>query len=184
MVEPILDFWFGERARPLWFATDPAFDAEIRSRFATTLLEAASHNLDHWSATADGALALIIVLDQFPRNLHRGSARAFAHDAKARALAERAIAAGFDRAVPLDRRRFIYLPFQHSEDLADQERSVELFSQWADEHPVHDRAGAQEEMTYVHAHHEAIRRFGRFPYRNAALGRTSTPAELAYLAAR
>lgn len=178
MLEAVLEFWFGERARTLWFATDPAFDAEIRSRFGDAVDEAASGNLDAWSSSAGGALALIIMLDQFPRNLHRGSARAFAHDARARALAAHAIASGFDRAVPLDRRRFFYLPYQHSEELADQERSVELFSRWADEHPAHDRANADDEMTYVHAHHDLIRRFGRFPHRNAALGRASTAAEL------
>ncbi len=178
----MLGFWFAERARTLWFATDPAFDAEITARFSDAVDQAARGGLDSWRSESDGVLALIIMLDQFPRNMYRGAARAFAHDAKARELAGHAIVHGLDRAVPLDRRRFIYLPFQHSEVLADQERSVELFSRWASEHADPERAVADDEMTYVLDHHDIIRRFGRFPHRNAVLGRTSTEAELAFLA--
>lgn len=178
----VLEFWFGDRARARWFAREPAFDEEIRSRFGAIVDAAATGACDHWIASGDGALALVILLDQFPRNLHRGSARAFAHDAQARDVAASAIASELDVTAPLDRRRFFYLPFQHSEALPDQVRSVELFSRWASEHPAASRADADDEMTYVHRHHEIILRFGRFPHRNAALGRSSTAAELAFLA--
>jgi len=175
----VLELWFSDRARALWFDKDPVFDDEIRQRFGPVISAAASGALDAWMADGDGALALTIVLDQFPRNIHRGSARAFEHDSRARDVADRAIQRQLDLAVPLDRRVFFYLPFQHSESLADQDRSVELFSRWAKQHPG---ATADDEMIYVLRHHEIIRRFGRFPHRNAALGRGSTPAELAFLA--
>jgi uncharacterized protein (DUF924 family) len=178
----VLAFWFGDRARARWFARDPAFDEDLRARFGAVVDEAASGACDHWAASGDGALALVILLDQLPRNLHRGSARAFATDAHARRVAAGAIANQLDVTAPLDRRRFFYLPFQHSESLPDQVRSVELFSRWASEHHGASRADADDEMTYVHRHHEIILRFGRFPHRNAALGRSSTAAELAFLA--
>lgn len=178
----VLAFWFGDRARRLWFATDPAFDAEIRTRFGGLIDDAASGALDPWTATGDGALALVVALDQFPRNIHRGSPQAFEHDAQARRVAERASASGFDLAAPLDRRMFFYLPFEHSESLADQDRSVALFSRWVADHPAEQRAYADDQMTYVVRHHEIIRRFGRFPHRNAVLGRASTADEIAFLA--
>ena len=178
----VLEFWFGEPARSRWFASQPAFDDEIRSRFGELVGAAAAGALDPWAATGEGALALTIALDQFPRNIHRGTPAAFAHDARARAVAGGAIDRGLDRAVPLEHRMFLYLPFEHSEALADQDRSVALFSRWAGEHPEPRRAWADDQMTYVVRHHEIIRRFGRFPHRNAILGRASTPAELAFLA--
>jgi uncharacterized protein (DUF924 family) len=177
----VLEFWFGEPARSLWFATRPTFDDEVRSRFGAVVAAAAAGELDPWAADPGSALALTIVLDQFPRNIHRGTPAAFAHDARARAVADRAIQRRFDLAVPLDRRIFFYLPFQHSEVLADQDCSVKLFTRWASEHPEDRRAHADDEMTYVIRHHEIIRRFGRFPHRNAILGRASTPDEIAFL---
>jgi uncharacterized protein (DUF924 family) len=177
----VLAFWFGEPARSLWFASRPAFDDEIRSRFGAVVTAAASGALDGWASSGDGALALTIALDQFPRNIHRGTPAAFAHDARARQVAGRAIDHGFDLAVPLDRRMFFYLPFEHSEALADQERSVELFARWVGEHPEARRADADDQMTYVVRHHEIIERFGRFPHRNAILGRASAPDEIAFL---
>ena len=177
----VLEFWFAERARKRWFATDAAFDAEIRSRFGELAEDAARGALDRWVETADAALALVIALDQFPRNLHRGSPAAFAHDAQARRAADRAIEHGFDLASALERRTFFYLPFEHSELLADQERSIALFTRWAAEHPEALRAQAEDQLSYAVRHHEIIQRFGRFPHRNRILDRTSTADELAFL---
>jgi uncharacterized protein (DUF924 family) len=177
----VLDFWFGDHARARWFAKDPAFDTAIRTRFATAIAAATAGELDGWAADPASALALTILLDQFPRNIHRGSPCAFEADAHARRIAAAAIDLGFDRATPLDRRMFFYLPFQHGESLADQDRSVELFSQWAAEHIGDARAAADEDLGYALHHREVIQRFGRFPHRNAALGRASTPEELAFL---
>jgi uncharacterized protein (DUF924 family) len=177
----VLEFWFAERTRKLWFATDAAFDAEIRSRFGSAADDAARGALDAWAETADAALALVIALDQFPRNLHRGTAAAFAHDAQARRAAGSAIERGFDAAMALDRRTFFYLPFEHSELLADQQRSIALFTRWAAEHPEPLRAQAEDQLSYAVRHHEIIQRFGRFPHRNRVLDRTSTAEELAFL---
>jgi uncharacterized protein (DUF924 family) len=178
----VLTFWFADRARALWFSRSDAFDAEIRERFGATAAAAAAGELDAWGSDGDGALALIVVLDQFPRNLHRGSPLAFAGDARARAAASAAIDRGFDLAAPLDRRAFFYLPFEHSELLADQDRSVELFGRWVEAHPEDNRAGAEDQMTYAVRHREIIERFGRFPHRNAVVGRDSTAEEIAFLA--
>jgi len=177
----ILEFWFTEPARSLWFATRPAFDDEIRSRFGAVVDAAAAGELDGWAADAAGALALTIVLDQFPRNIHRGTPAAFAHDARARAVAHRAVERGLDRDVPLDRRMFFYLPFEHSELAVDQGQSVALFARWVSEHAPDQRAYADDQMTYVVRHHDIIRQFGRFPHRNAILGRASSPDEIAFL---
>lgn len=186
-VDEVIDFWFGGpgsdergRHRPVWFRKDErylpdVFDAECRERFLATYEAAAQGALDHWLESADGALALIVVLDQFPRNIFRGAARAYAADAKARAAAELTLERGFDRAAPATVRVFFYLPFEHSEELVDQERSLELFQQF--------EGSERGEIVLESArrHHEIIARFGRFPHRNAALGRESTPEELAFL---
>ena len=123
----------------------------------------------------------MIVLDQFPRNLYRGSARAFAADARAREVADRALNRRLDQEIPLVQRHFFFLPFEHSESHADQERSVALFQAWAEAHDGPARDRALEQMRYVHRHAEIIERFGRFPHRNEALGRESTEAEIAFL---
>lgn len=177
----LLDFWFSDHSRERWFVRDAAFDAAIRERFEDTLRAGAAGELDHWARTAPGALALVILLDQFPRNLYRGSARAFAADARARAIADRAVAQRQDQEVPLDRRFFFYVPFEHSESLADQQRCVGLFQAWVDAHDGAARDQALEFMPYIHRHAEIIQRFGRFPHRNEALGRESTEAELVFL---
>lgn len=168
--ETVLAFW---RAAGLekWFKKDAAFDDAIRRRFLETHEAAASGRLAHWEETAEGALALLIVLDQFARNMFRGSACAFAADPLARAVAERAIARGFDRQTPLRERQFFYLPFEHSESLTDQERCVALFR----------ATGDAEAVKWAELHADIIRRFGRFPHRNAALGRATTPEEQAFL---
>ena len=166
----VLAFWRGA-GQQKWFAKNDAFDAEIRTRFLPTYEAAANGALSDWEATAEGALALTIVLDQFPRNMFRRDARAFAADPAARALADRALARGFDQQVPEHERLFFYLPFEHSESLADQDRCCDLVR----------ALGNADLLHWAELHADIIRRFGRFPHRNALLGRTTTPAEKAYL---
>lgn len=177
----VLEFWFSEQARPLWFERNAAFDEEIRARFGATVAAACLGDLSYWVRAVDSSLALVLLLDQFPRNIHRGTLRAFAGDAHARATANTAIERGFDRRAPLDRRFFFFLPFEHSEDPKDQARSVALFRRWAEEHRGAARERALEQMKYVLRHQEIVERFGRFPHRNAVLGRESTPEEIAFL---
>jgi uncharacterized protein (DUF924 family) len=166
----VLAFW-REAGPERWFKSDPAFDGRLRERFLATHEAAASGALRDWEQTADGALALVIALDQFPRNMFRGTPRAFATDASARAAARRAVAKGFDREFPMPERNFFYLPFEHSEDLADQEFGLALLAS----------TGDAESMRWAETHRDVIRRFGRFPHRNEILGRASTPDEIAYL---
>ena len=156
-----------------WFKPHETVDADIRRRFLATYEAAAAGRLSQWEETAESALALIIVLDQFPRNMFRGTARAFAADPLARAVAERAMAQGFDRAFDVAERRFVYLPLMHSEDAADQDRCAALCR----------AAGDAEGTKYADIHADIIRRFGRFPHRNAALGRVPTQDEQDFLAA-
>ena len=177
----VLEFWFSDQSRALWFEKNAAFDEAIRGRFEDTVRAAADGELEHWERTAPGALALVIVLDQFPRNLYRGSARAFAADARAREVADRAIVRRLDQEIPLAQRHFFFLPFEHSESSGDQERSIALFQAWAEAHDGQARDRALEQMRYVHRHAEIVERFGRFPHRNEALGRESTEAEIAFL---
>lgn len=166
----VLDFWW--RAGPdRWYANDPAFDADIRARFLALHARAAAHTLPEWERTCDGALALVIILDQFSRNMFRGKPEAFAHDKLAREIADRALVRGFDHAFPIPHRGFFYLPFQHAENPAAQERSVDLFGNMGD----------AESLRYALAHRDCIARFGRFPARNAALGRATTDEERAFL---
>jgi len=168
----VLAFWTA--AGPdRWFARSDAFDAAIRALFLPTYEAAAAGKLDDWERTAQGALALTIVLDQFPRNMFRNDARAFATDPVARAVAERAIANGFDLQVAPRDRQFFYLPFEHDEMLASQERCLALFQ----------TLGDADLLKWAELHADVIRRFGRFPHRNAVLGRTTTPEEQAFLAA-
>lgn len=182
--EDVLAFWFGRPAdtdygqpRAAWFRKDPAFDAAIRGRFLPTVEAALVGGLADWATTPAGALALLLVLDQFPRNLFRGEARAFAGDPQALALATTVVDRGWDAGLLPVQRAFVYLPFEHSEVLADQDRSVALFAALAAAHPA-----AAGYLDYAHRHRDVIVRFGRFPHRNAALGRPSTPGETAYLA--
>lgn len=182
-VKDVLHFWFGAPGtaicgtfREAWFKKDPAFDDEIRRHFLATTEAAARGEFDRWLADREGALALVVLLDQFPRNLYRGSAKAFAADPKAREVAATAIERGFDMQCLSCERMFFYLPFEHSELLADQDRSVELFKRLAEDDP--SRAGI---VPYALRHQEIIQRFGRFPHRNEALGRESTAEEIAFL---
>jgi len=165
--QSVLAFW-REAGPDKWFNKDAAFDDAIRTRFLETYEAAAEGRLADWETTAEGALALVIVLDQFPRNMFRGEKRAFAADPLARGVAERALARGFDRAVP--ERTFFYLPFMHSEALDDQERCVALY-----------RTLDEDSLKWAVLHADIIRRFGRFPHRNAVLGRSTTPEEQAFL---
>ena len=167
----VLAFWFAPGMAERWFKPDPAFDAEIAGRFGALVGPALAGELDAWGETPDGALALCLVLDQFPRNVWRGTARAFSCDARARQVATAALAAGHDREVPADRRLFFYLPFEHSEDLADQERCMSLMAALPD----------PELLDYARRHRNIVARFGRFPHRNAILGRASTAEEIEFL---
>jgi uncharacterized protein (DUF924 family) len=178
----VLDFWFADGPdawRKAWFVRDDAFDAAIRERFVGTLDAGAAGALEGWAESSLGLLALVIVLDQFPRNLFRGTARAFATDAAALAMARRAIAQGIDRRLTPTQRVFLYLPFEHSEALADQDVSVALFEGLRDSKAMAAPNGA---IDYAWRHRAVIRKFGRFPHRNAALGRTNTAEEAAWLA--
>ena len=171
-VDPIAVIAFWRAAGPTkWFAKDSSFDAEIAARFAAVWRNASAGMVSTWEAAPESALALAIVLDQFPRNMFRGQAQAFETDALARAVADRAIGRGFDQAVPKSERIFFYLPFEHSENLSDQERAIALIRAIGD-------AGL---VKWAELHAEVIRRFGRFPHRNPALGRTTTSAEKAFL---
>jgi uncharacterized protein (DUF924 family) len=180
--EEILDFWFGREGeegygefREAWFTKDPEFDREIRDRFETVYKEAASGELDSWKEEAQSCLALIIVLDQFPRNMFRGDARMYATDEKALEAARYAVEHVFDRELPLFQRGFVYMPFMHSENLEDQRLSVELFRGIAGE------AGTTDATPFAVRHMEIIERFGRFPHRNEILGRQTTPEEAGFL---
>jgi uncharacterized protein (DUF924 family) len=168
--EEVLTFW-REAGPDRWYKADSEFDALVRARFLATHEVAAGGELAGWEETPESALALLIVLDQFPRNIFRGTARAFATDPRARAVAGRAIARGFDRAFAMPERNFFYLPFEHSEDLTDQERSVALCQ----------ATGDAEAIKWARLHRDLIRRFGRFPHRNEMLGRASTHEEIAFL---
>lgn len=183
-VRRLLSFWFADGPdsfRAAWFMKDDAFDAACRDGFGELVVPARDGELDDWAATPDGALALLLLLDQFPRNLFRGSAEAFASDGRARAIARGAVLRdGFDRVLAPAQRIFLYLPFEHGEALADQDLSVALFEGLRD-HPAH--AKPQGTIDYAWRHRAVIQRFGRFPHRNTALGRENTQAEAAWLAA-
>lgn len=173
MYEPkdILAFWFSEQVKPLWFNSTAAFDEEIRQRFLDVYQAALKKQLVNWGSTPQGSVALIIVLDQFPLNMFRGKAESFAGEKLAREVAGNAIEQGFDEQLEDEQKAFLYLPYMHSEDLSDQELSVQLF----------EKAGLKENLRFAKHHRDIVKRFGRFPHRNAALGRASSEAEIAYL---
>jgi len=177
IIEDILLFWFGDpespdygKDRAVWFMKNDAFDAEIKDRFMSVIESAGTAKLDAMAESPEGAVALVVTLDQFPRNVFRDHPRAFATDAKALDIAKQALAKGFDQLVMPMMRKFLYLPFEHSEKLEDQERALDLFG----------TLGGQD-LEWAQKHHIIIARFGRFPHRNAVLGRTSTADEEQFL---
>ncbi len=178
----ILLFWFGRpdsegqySSREAWWQKDPAFDEEIRSRYLTPYGCAVTGELDAMAHTAGGALSLILLLDQFPRNMFRGKPACYASDELARTIATQALDAGFDQTMPAVWRLFIYLPFEHSENLADQDLSVSLFQS------LPNMPGREKTIASAHRHREIVARFGRFPHRNEILGRVTTPEEKEFL---
>lgn len=183
----VLDFWFGTsvddtataqaRGR-LWWSKDAEVDADMRRRFTALVEAAAGGSHDDWAATARGQLALILLFDQFPRNIFRDTPQAFAFDARALQLAQDLLASGGDRRLQRIERVFCYLPLEHAESIAMQERSVELFTALAAEQPEGPFAGY---LDYARRHRDVVARFGRFPHRNRILGRASTPEELEFL---
>jgi uncharacterized protein (DUF924 family) len=188
----ILEFWFGDAlSHPaqaasrmaFWFNSTPKDDAEITRRFATTLQEAADGTLAHWETDPRYALALVITLDQFPRNIHRGTPAAFDYDREALNVAKHGVAAGHPRALTTVEQAFFLMPFQHCEDLSCQREGVVLFERMVEEAPPEWRTVAESMLHYARLHREIIERFGRFPHRNRILGRTSMPEEQQYLAA-
>jgi uncharacterized protein (DUF924 family) len=178
--QAVLDFWFGQppapRPRDEWFKKDPAFDALISQRFGSLIEEALAGGLRDWLHNGPSALARTLLLDQFTRNTFRGTARAFAGDAQALASARTLVAQGWHVALAPLPRWFVYLPFEHSEDLATQQEGLRLFDALAQQHP-----GMADARQWALKHWSVIERFGRYPHRNALLGRTSTAEELAFL---
>lgn len=177
----VLDFWFTERVLKLCFERDDAFDAELRATFGTEVAEAQAGGFEDWRATPEGTLALLILLDQMSRNIYRNSPQAFAGDARALAIAEQAVAAGLERGFPFRWRRFFYLPYEHSEDPKVHKRAMALFAALAVDCADEDNVEAAVQLFYAARHAEIVFRFGRYPHRNAVLGRVSTPEEEAFL---
>lgn len=177
MADPIdvLDFWLEEIGPEGWYAGGEALDAVCRARFAEVWQAAADGGLEHWVDGTVGTLAYLVICDQLARNMHRGHANSFATDAQARAAARQALDAGWDMQAPEPERQFFYMPFMHSEDPADQTLSVRLFRERMPE-------GGADQVIHALAHQAVIARFGRFPFRNQALGRDSSAAEAAFMA--
>ena len=169
--DEVLSFWFSDRVKPMWFNSTPEFDDELREKYLETYHAALKGELSDWEKTPQGALALVICLDQFPLNMFRNKKESFEGEEPSRQVAVRAIRQGFDQQLHGAQKAFLYIPFMHSEDLADQDYVVSLLS----------AAGLEDNLHWARHHREIVRRFGRFPHRNAILGRESTPEELAYL---
>lgn len=170
--DEVLHFWFEELTEQDWWRKDPALDGRIAARFGTTLAAAARCELFAWRQSARGRLAEVIVLDQFSRNIHRDTAAAFANDALALALAQEGVARGCDLELPVPQRAFLYLPYMHSESPLIHAQALRLFA----------TPGLEHNLDFEHRHKVVIDRFGRYPHRNALLGRVSTPEELEFLA--
>lgn len=170
----VLNFWFEQTLPAQWFQVNPEFDANIRERYEEAYEKASMGIFDDWRTSSDGCLALCLLLDQFPRNMYRGTTKAFGTDSKALVVAKFALAKGFDQVLPPVKRRFLYLPYEHSEQLNDQRKSVELFEKMKKDDPLG--------YDYAVRHLKVIEQFGRFPHRNKILGRMNTPEEEEYLA--
>jgi uncharacterized protein (DUF924 family) len=171
MYQALINFWFSDQVSQYWFNSTEVFDQQLIDSYADTWRQAKQGELDDWQRTASGSLALVIVLDQFPLNMFRGTAKSFATESQSRAVARNAIENAYDREIAADRKSFMYMPFMHSEDLNDQALSVELFSQ----------PGLDNNLRFAKHHYEIVERFGRFPHRNKILGRESSEAEIEYL---
>ena len=188
--DDLLALWFGENPddsavaaekKKLWWGHSPETDEMLEQRFGTASTSGAVGILDHWTGSPRGRLALILLLDQIPRAIHRGRPEAFAYDADALRVAAQGLASGADRLLRPIERVFFYMPFEHSEELSDQERSIVLFRELAETVPESDRETFDFFLDFAVRHHAIIARFGRFPHRNAVLGRQSTPEEVAFL---
>lgn len=182
-----LAFWFGHPSEPdyglyrkNWFIKDTAFDQAIRQRFLSDVEHAAGGDYDGWQSSAESAVALLLLLDQFPRNLYRGDARSFATDAKALEVAKGLVDTGKHQTLIPAHRFFVYVPFEHSEEMTNQDRCVALMESLIQEFPNLEK-GLTDGLDYAKRHREIIKRFGRFPHRNDVLGRVSTPEEAAFL---
>lgn len=173
-IDAILKFWFEESGYQKWFGKDESFDNDIREQFTDDYQKAANGDYDDWAQHAKGCLALMILLDQFPRNMFRDTPKMYATDVKALEIAKQAVANGLDQGLTTDEKAFLYLPFEHSEELSDQRQSLDLFEAMRDENQTY--------YDYAVKHYEVVERYGRFPHRNVILGRTSTPEEQAYIA--
>lgn len=171
MIHELIDFWFSGETSKLWFNSNPAFDQLLLEKYGALWQTAREGKLDHWGDSAEASLALVILLDQFPLNMFRGNAQSFATEEKSREIASHALAQALDQQLPMARRTFLYMPFMHSEDLEDQARSVQLFSQ----------PGLEDNLRFAGHHYQIIERFDRFPHRNKILGRESSEEELEYL---
>ncbi|ROL71205.1 hypothetical protein BK634_08675 [Pseudomonas chlororaphis] len=188
--QPLLDWWFGSADKPadivadkgrLWFGKRDSQDLEARERFGALVEQALAGGLTEWTQRPQGWLALVLLLDQLPRMIFRDTAQAFSGDPRAQALVAQGIAADFDRQLPAMQRSFIYLVFEHCEHLAVQNEGVSRFAALHDEQPLEDRAVFADHLDYAERHQKVIARFGRFPHRNAILGRESTAEERAFL---
>ena len=171
MYQDLIDFWFSDEASQYWFKSTDAFDQRLVDSHADTWQRAKQGELDNWQRTATGSLALVIVLDQLPLNMFRGTAKSFSTEAQSRAVARSAIEKAYDQELPANQKSFMYMPFMHSEDLNDQAIGVELFSQ----------PGLESNLRFAKHHYDLVERFGRFPHRNKILGRESSEAEKDFL---
>lgn len=167
----IIEFWFSEQVKALWFHSTSDFDADLKEKYLAIYTEAKNSKLENWQEQPLGALALVIVLDQFPLNIFRGQAASFATEALSREIAEQAINQGFDAELSIEQKSFLYLPYMHSEKLVDQEQALILFNQ----------EGLEANHGFAQHHYDIVKKFGRFPHRNKILGRENTQAEIAYL---
>jgi len=169
--EDIINFWFDPAVEKQWFSATQALDEEMRLKFESSLVAALENKLHHWEVSALGSLALVILLDQFPLNMYRGESKSFAGEQQSREVAQRAITQGFDQQLTAPQKAFLYMPFMHSENIDDQQLSVDLF----------EAAGLDGNLRFAKHHYAIIKRFGRFPHRNKILGRESTIEEREYL---
>jgi uncharacterized protein (DUF924 family) len=171
MIDDLLDFWFSDQSKKLWFNSTQKFDNEIHQKYGELWQQGRDGQLDHWQASAEGCLALIILIDQLPLNMFRGKAESFATEALSRDVARIAIQQGFDKKLSPEQQSFVYMPFMHSENLEDQDLSVQYFSE----------SGLEGNLRFAKHHREIVQKFGRFPHRNEILSRVSSEDELDYL---